>query len=187
MPYKTEKIKFNNPKLDRRVKMMPTDKEMAKEFHKKGMSIRAIARYFKVTRRLIQFILFPEKKKKNLADRKKRGGWKQYYDKKHHAENMREHRKYKYLTLTGKNNNDFLIRQSEKIKTHKKNRLKEIKMDEIRRIKSREELKNWYVLSLLKWSNGDYSGLSSSELKKYPQLINAMRAHIKFKRLIQNN
>lgn len=99
MPYKTDKMKLGNPFLSRRVKMLPCQKEMAKWWHEKGMGIRAISRMFKVDKRTIQFLLFPERHLKNIADRKANGGSKIYYDKNYHNEKMRDHRAYKYSTL----------------------------------------------------------------------------------------
>ena len=52
---------------------------MVKYWYEPGTGINALARMFKVNKRLIQFILFPERKQKNLEDRRARGGWEQYY------------------------------------------------------------------------------------------------------------
>lgn len=60
-----------------------------------GSSINSIARMLNVNKRNIQFILFPERKKKNISDRHDRGGWKQYYDKNKSSDNQKEHRNYK--------------------------------------------------------------------------------------------
>jgi hypothetical protein len=54
---------------------------------------------FKVSRKLIQFILFPERHDKNLADRAARGGSKIYYDKDAHRLSMAKHRKKKKQAL----------------------------------------------------------------------------------------
>ena len=99
MPYKTEKIKINDPFLDRRTKLIPCQKEMVLYWYNLGTSIRAIARMFHVDKRLIQFVLFPERKEKNIADRLERGGSKQYYDKKKNTNYMRKHRKDKHERL----------------------------------------------------------------------------------------
>lgn len=50
---------------------------------------------FKVNKRLIQFILFPERAKKNRELRKERGGSVIYYVKEKHTQAIREHRNYK--------------------------------------------------------------------------------------------
>lgn len=96
MPYKTDKIAIKDPFLDRRTKMLPCQKEMAIWHWQNGMSITAVAKLFKVNKRLIQFLLFPERKEKNLQDREIRGGTMAYYDKDKHREAMKEHRHYKY-------------------------------------------------------------------------------------------
>ncbi len=72
---------------------------MVKYWYESGTSINALARMFKVNKRLIQFILFPERKQKNLEDREARGGWKQYYDREQNNKTINEHRKYKYKVL----------------------------------------------------------------------------------------
>ena len=103
MPYKSEKKIIKNTKYDKRIKLSNSDKEKIKQLYSKGSSIRGLARYFKVDKRLIQFILFPERQIKNLLDREKRGGWKQYYDTKKHKEYVKKHRRYKQnLSLEGK-------------------------------------------------------------------------------------
>lgn len=100
MPYKTEKLKLGSPFLSRRVKLLPCQLEMIKYWYEiQGESINGLARMFKVNKRLIQFILFPERKAKNLADRAARGGTKQYYKKEYHNQKVKEHRAYKHLTL----------------------------------------------------------------------------------------
>ena len=101
MPYKSEKIKIVSTEYDRRRKLTDEDKKEIKELV--GMSIRGIARMYGVDKRLIQFILYPERHEKNLADRREKGGSMQYYDKEKHTESMRKHRHYKQqLFLEGK-------------------------------------------------------------------------------------
>ena len=81
MPYLAEKIPIAGTEHDARIKLTLTDKARIREFHAGGESIRSLARGFGVSRRLIQFVLFPERKVQDLANRAARGGWKQYYDK----------------------------------------------------------------------------------------------------------
>lgn len=101
MPYKSEKIKISSTEYDRRRKLTDEDKEEIKQLV--GMSIRGIARMYGVDKRLIQFILYPERHTKNLADRRARGGSMQYYDKEKHTKYIRKHRHYKQqLFLEGK-------------------------------------------------------------------------------------
>lgn len=95
MPYKVESIPIKDSFLDRRTKLIPCQKEMVRWWYENGQSITSIARRFKVNKRLIQFILFPERHEKNLQDRDKRGGSKRYYKKEYHTQAIREHRHYK--------------------------------------------------------------------------------------------
>ena len=88
-------MRVASPHLDRRVKMLPCQKEQVARMHKAGMSITAIAKWYSVDKRGIQFILFPERREKNLADRAKRGGSKKYYDKDKWRDTMADHRAYK--------------------------------------------------------------------------------------------
>lgn len=99
MPFKTDKIAIDTPFFDRRTKIIPCQRQMIPVWWANGASIHSLAKMFKVDRRVIQFILFPERQKKNIKDRKLRGGWVQYYDKQYHADKQREHRQYKYKLL----------------------------------------------------------------------------------------
>lgn len=80
---------------DRRIKITELDKTEIKRLKKEGSGIRELARKYGVDKRLIQFIIYPERQQKNLEDREKRGGSKQYYNKDKWKETMREHRAYK--------------------------------------------------------------------------------------------
>jgi len=62
-------------------------------------SIHSLSKLFRVSRRTIQFILYPERQAKNLEDRAKRGGTKQYYDREKNNAYMKTHRQYKHKTL----------------------------------------------------------------------------------------
>ncbi|MBP9717076.1 MAG: hypothetical protein KBD51_04010 [Candidatus Levybacteria bacterium] len=94
---KADKIKVNeiSKDLDRRRKLTDADKLKIKSLHGSGHAIRQIAKIFEVNKRLIQFILFPERQLLNLEHRKDRGGSKQYYDKDKWRVTMQEHRDYK--------------------------------------------------------------------------------------------
>lgn len=94
MPGKYDKTPIQNPSLDRRVKL--TNEQKAEILGFKGeISQRELARRYNVSKRTIQFILFPEKLEENLKRRKERGGWLQYYDKEKHRVSMQDHREYK--------------------------------------------------------------------------------------------
>lgn len=100
MPFKTDKNKLDDPFLKKNIKLIPCQKEMVKYWHNVlGIGIRQISRDFKVSRRLIQFILFPERHAKSISDRNDRGGSTIYYVKEKHTEAIRMHRKYKHEIL----------------------------------------------------------------------------------------
>ena len=80
---------------DRRIKIRKSEYNTIKRKHIKGMAIRAIAREYGVDKRLIQFILFPERKALNIQQRTERGGSKIYYNRDKWRLTMREHRRYK--------------------------------------------------------------------------------------------
>ncbi len=95
MPRTSEKHPIKDPFLDRRTKLLPCQKEMVLYWHELGLSSRKLSALFHVSRRLIQFIVDPEKHKENLQAREERGGSGQYYNRKEHATAMRKHRKHK--------------------------------------------------------------------------------------------
>ena len=97
MPYKSEKIKIEGTKLDRRRKLTEDQKDYIRWLREEeGLSQRKLAAMFGVSRRLITYILDPEKEKKNkerIKRLKQEGRYK--YTKEQWAEVMREHRHYK--------------------------------------------------------------------------------------------
>lgn len=97
MPIKSEVDKLLIPKeLNRSIKLTEEDKVNIISNHYKGMSQRALARYFNVSRRLISFVLFPERLLINKQQRLESGGSKQYYNKdkqKFYSQKTREYRK----------------------------------------------------------------------------------------------
>lgn len=95
MPYISDKIAIKNPKLDKRVRLTPKQKEEVVALSP-ALSQRELARRFEVSRRTIQFILDPDKLKQNLKRRKERGGWIQYYTKEKQSLYMKTHRRRKY-------------------------------------------------------------------------------------------
>ena len=68
---------------------------MVLHWHNAGLSTGKIAKMFHVSKRLIQFVIDPDKKKKNIERRDERGGSTQYYNRNGHAIAMRKHRKHK--------------------------------------------------------------------------------------------
>jgi Zn-dependent peptidase ImmA (M78 family) len=96
MPYLSEKIKIAKTKHDKRCKLTDVQKEEIREEYKDPESSqRKLARKYNVSRRLIQYILDPEKLKENRRRRLERGGWRQYYDSEKNTKYMRTHRAYK--------------------------------------------------------------------------------------------
>lgn len=96
MPYKSEKIKIEHTKHDRRIKLTQDEKELIiwlREEEK--LSQRTLASQFNVSRRTIQFVLDPKKLEENKKRREERGGSKKYYDKDLQKEYMKDHRQYK--------------------------------------------------------------------------------------------
>lgn len=81
--------------LDRRIKISKEEHPYIRQRYKDGEGVRLLARVYGVDKRLIQFILHPERQKLNLELRKQRGGSKKYYDKSKWKMVMREHRAYK--------------------------------------------------------------------------------------------
>ena len=82
MPYKSSGIIISGTQYDRRQKLTPFQK--AEIFHRymtEAVSQRQLAREYGVSRRLITFIVNPERVYK--------------YDRKKHTENIRNHRRYK--------------------------------------------------------------------------------------------
>lgn len=98
MSNKLEKARIGK-KFDRRIKIPKQKHKEIITLHAKGMAIRAISRKYSVNKRLIQFILFPERQIKNYQNRLERGGSKQYYNKDKWKLTMREHRHYKRKLL----------------------------------------------------------------------------------------
>jgi transposase len=103
MPYLTDKMKLDSPFLDRRVKLIPCQREMVLYWTERGLSQRALAQMFGVSRRLITFVQDPRKKERDLENRAARGGTKIYYKGgEEWAAIQRDHRRYKHKVLTKK-------------------------------------------------------------------------------------
>lgn len=96
MPYKKRYLPEH---LDRRIKIPKAEHKTIKQLHKDGVAIRAIARLYKVDKRLIQFILFPERQEAMYQARLERGGSKIYYNKDKWRKTQKEHRRYKSRVL----------------------------------------------------------------------------------------
>ena len=100
MPYDFERSKQKMPReFDRRVKLTDDERKRIPELYGQGMSIHQLAATFSVSRRTVQFILFPERLAKNRADRIANGGSMAYYDRERNTAYVREHRRYKSRVL----------------------------------------------------------------------------------------
>lgn len=95
MPYRYERNKSKiAPEDDRRRKL--TEAEVAAiAKNEGGLSQRALAALYGVSRRTITFILDPKKREQNLKRRAERGGSAAYYDKETQRETMKKHRRHK--------------------------------------------------------------------------------------------
>ena len=80
---------------DRRIRLTARQKDEIKEWHRNGTGIREMSRMYCVSRRLIQFILFPERLEAVLLARELHGGSKSYYKRRSHTAYMRRHRTHK--------------------------------------------------------------------------------------------
>ena len=104
MPYKSERIPLPR-ELDRRVRLSEEQKDEIRHKYETGLySQRQLAKEYNVSRRLIVFVVHPdryERAKEQSAQRHREGR----YDtsKEEHARIIREHRRYKQgLYTTGK-------------------------------------------------------------------------------------
>ena len=106
MPYKMETEHMKMPQLLKKsAKLTQSDKEEIRYRYLivGGVSQRELAREYDVSKRLIQFCIYPEKQKANYAARVARGGHKQYYSKEKNTTAVRESRQHKQeLFLQGK-------------------------------------------------------------------------------------
>lgn len=102
MPYKSEKINIVNTPYDRRRKLTEDQKEYIRWLREEEqLSQRALAAMFGVSRRLITFVLNPEKERRSRENFKKRKSMGMYRPTKEEwAETMRNHRHYKQQLYT---------------------------------------------------------------------------------------
>ena len=96
MSYISEHIKLPRA-LDRRVRLTKEDKEDIRARYKQGEIIRGIARAYKgiCSRRLIQFIIFPERLKAVQDRNREQQHWKKYYNRKQLTQAVANLRRYK--------------------------------------------------------------------------------------------
>ena len=101
MPFKSSNIRLLRS-LDRRVKISSDDRKFIFIAYRIGWSIRAITRHFadRISRRAIQFVLFPERLEKLVVARRETKAHLKYYSKKKHTAAIQKHRQYKQALLT---------------------------------------------------------------------------------------
>ncbi|MFQ3543551.1 hypothetical protein Q7A53_05650 [Halobacillus rhizosphaerae] len=95
MPHKYDSTPINNKAHDKRVKLTETDVESIKNDYENGASIHSLSKKYNVSRRTIQFKLFPEREehaKKLYAERRKD---QRYYSKDKHRDYIKKHRQHK--------------------------------------------------------------------------------------------
>jgi len=107
MPYKFEIKHIKMPRYaDRRIKITDSQRKNIKKLHDKGWAIRKISRYYvgQCSKRLITFIIYPERQQVNLEKRQKllEEQPQRYYNREKHNLAMRKYRKYKQTILKGK-------------------------------------------------------------------------------------
>lgn len=103
MPYKSEKIKIEFTKHDNRIKL--TDEQrtnILKDYSTGLFSQRELAKKYKVDRKTIYNIIYPEKYQEQLEKNKINQHSKQYYSKEKQKEYIKKYRHHKQdLFLNG--------------------------------------------------------------------------------------
>lgn len=97
MPRKSEKIKIAGTNYDRREKLTEAQRaEIRERYENEGLSTRRLAAAYGVSRRLITFVLDPDKynrAREQFKERRKDGRYKPSPEE--WADTIREHRNYK--------------------------------------------------------------------------------------------
>jgi hypothetical protein len=88
-------IPYTEPMQDGRRKIHPSQHATIRKLHRQGVSQRSLARQFKVSRRLIVFILHPERYKERLTARIAQKVHLQYYNKDKHTAAIKKYRNKK--------------------------------------------------------------------------------------------
>lgn len=99
MPYTFEYKHLKMKKEDdKRIKLTDDDRQEIRKLYNTGtFSQRQLAKMFNVSRRSIQFVLDPEKLRKNQEQRIERAKDGRYYDKEKQREYMKQYRRKKKL------------------------------------------------------------------------------------------
>lgn len=99
MSLNIDKIKIGDRTLKRSCKLSIDNITQIKQLYEDNNSINGISKLFNVSKRLVQFILFPDRHIISLQLRKERGGSKIYYDKDKHTVSNKDYRNYKRKLL----------------------------------------------------------------------------------------
>lgn len=110
---KVENYRVSGTVNDKRVKLTQSDKIEIVKLHTEGIAIRQLSRDFNVSRRTIQFILFPERLEAVKQHRTDIGGSMHYYDKDKQRVYMKTHRDHK-KALVSAPSDLFEIKETEK-------------------------------------------------------------------------
>ena len=96
MPYKFDTDKIKLPReSDRRVKLTDDNKAHISLLHEQGLSQRTIAKCVGCSRKMVVFILYPERYEHAKALYKERRKDGRYYDRKKHTQHVSTYRKHK--------------------------------------------------------------------------------------------
>ena len=93
----TQYKKYTDEKQDGRRKLLTEQHEAVRKYYFQVKSQRATASYFGVSRRLIIFILYPERLKALAEKQKADKHWAKYYDRAEHTKAIRKYRNKKQL------------------------------------------------------------------------------------------
>lgn len=100
MPYKIDTDKVRLPRnKDRRIKLTDEDRKEIRELHKLWVSQSALARQYDVSRRLISFVVYPERYEKAKAQFRERQQTWRYYNKEKNTKAVRKTRRYRQRVL----------------------------------------------------------------------------------------
>lgn len=91
------------PQHDKRRKLTAEDKARIRELHAQGWAVRAIAREYagRCSRRLIQFVIFPDRLEAAAEGFRLRRLDGRYYERGRQAKAIREHRRRKQRLIKG--------------------------------------------------------------------------------------
>lgn len=98
MPSKFDAMVYTKEQ-DGRVKILPAQYEEVRAKYNAENSLRAVAKYYGVDKRTIQFIIHPEKLIELKEHNKRIKHWAKYYDKEKRREVMKKWRAKKKLTF----------------------------------------------------------------------------------------